>query len=83
MKVHRNGRSFCYLPCIFLLLTISNIWSQTITTIAGGGVGDGGAATQAILVFTSGVFIDGQGHFYIADVPNHHMTFLVGQISSP
>ena len=38
-----------------------------ITTVAGGGVGDGGLATEASLSFPSSVSMDGSGNLYIAE----------------
>src|SRR6267143_711547 len=47
--------------------------SQTINTVAGGGAGDGGAATSASLNFPSGVALDASGNLYIADQYNHRI----------
>src|SRR6267143_3766957 len=47
--------------------------SQTINTVAGGGAGDGGAATSASLNFPSGVALDASGNLYIADQFNHRI----------
>src|SRR5438876_901164 len=47
--------------------------SQTINTIAGGGVGDGGAATGASLNQPRGVALDASGNLYIADHFNHRI----------
>lgn len=38
-----------------------------ITTVAGGGVGDGGAAVSARLTTLLGIFVDGSSNVYIAD----------------
>ena len=43
---------------------------QTITTVAGGYIGDGGPATSAKLDWPSDVFVDGVGNVYIADYDN-------------
>ncbi len=45
----------------------------TITTFAGGGVGDGGPATKARLRYPSGVAVDAAGNLYIADTVNHRV----------
>ena len=49
-----------------------------ITTVAGGGipgygVGDGGAAVEAVLNWPSGVALDDFGNLYIADTGNHRI----------
>src|SRR5438477_3318244 len=41
--------------------------SGTITTVAGGWVGDGGPATSALLVHPNGVALDAAGSLYVAD----------------
>src|SRR5438876_770652 len=47
--------------------------SQTINTVAGGGAGDGGAATDASLNQPRGVALDASGNLYIADHFNHRI----------
>src|SRR5438552_723994 len=47
--------------------------SQTINTVAGGGAGDGGAATGASLNQPRGVALDASGNLYIADQFNHRI----------
>lgn len=58
---------------VFYLNTIA----QNINTIAGNGTqtyaGDGAAATSAALNSPSGVFEDGSGNFYIADMDNNRI----------
>jgi hypothetical protein len=44
-----------------------------ITTIAGGGVGDSGAATSASLYLPRGIHITQSGEIYIADTLNHRV----------
>lgn len=44
--------------------------AQIIETVAGGGVGDGGPATAAMLNFPVGVALDRFGNLYIADASN-------------
>ncbi len=43
---------------------------RTITTVAGGGAGDGGPATSAALFLPASVALDGAGNLYIADRSN-------------
>ncbi len=49
----------------------------SITTVAGTGVsgfsGDGGPATAAKLKFSTGVFVDGSGNIFIADILNQRI----------
>ena len=73
MNAHRIGWMNILLACAVLLGTNSGGWGQIITTIAGGGVGDGGPAIQARLVGPSGLFVDGSGSLYIADSGNHRI----------
>ena len=58
-----------------LLLVAMPTHAQTgdITTIAGGGVGDGGRPTLAALTSPAGVAIDSQGDIYIADGAAHRI----------
>ena len=44
-----------------------------ITTVAGGNVGDGGAATDASLNSSEDISIDGSGNLFIADTKNHRI----------
>src|ERR1035437_2783519 len=45
----------------------TNLVNNLITTVAGGGVGDGGLATNATLSNPSGIAVDGIGDLFIAD----------------
>src|SRR5438309_815490 len=47
--------------------------SQTINTVAGGGAGDGGAATDATLNIPAGVALDASGNLDSADQSSHPM----------
>ncbi len=47
--------------------------AQIISTVAGGGVGDGGPAINAPVVGSESVFIDLAGNLYIADRDNHRV----------
>ena len=50
--------------------------SGIITTVAGGannGLGDGGAATNASLIWPSGLAVDGSGNLFIADTINNRI----------
>src|SRR6266850_824380 len=47
--------------------------SQTINTVAGGGAGDGGAATIANLGGPQGVAVDSSGNLYITDSSNQRI----------
>ena len=56
-----------FLVCGLLFGTNSHGWGQIITTVAGGGVGDGGPATEASLSGPLVVIVDASGDLYIAD----------------
>ncbi len=45
----------------------------TISTVAGGYIGDGGPATQASLISPQDLFLDSSGNIYIADKDNHRI----------
>jgi streptogramin lyase len=47
--------------------------SGTITTVAGGGTGDGGPATLAPVAFPPGVAVDAAGDLFIADQDNNRV----------
>ena len=55
------------------ILNPASIQAQTgmITTVAGGGIGDNGPATDAVVRGPQGVAIDGSGNVYVADTQNH------------
>jgi hypothetical protein len=58
-----------------------------ITTVAGGGVGDGQPATTAPVYFPQGVAVDSSGNIYIADTDNdrvrevNHATGLISTVA--
>ena len=59
---------------VFLVMTMCDVaFGQTISTIAGGGAGDGGVLSQAILNHPTGIFMDTEGNLYIADRDNHRI----------
>ncbi len=62
-----------FLICLLVLGTKSDGWGQIITTVAGGGLGEEGPATQALLYDPVGVFVDGAGTLYIADNGHHRI----------
>ena len=72
-----SAQNICWihflLACALLLGTNSPSWGQVITTVAGGGTGDGGPATQASLFRPEGVSLDGAGNLYIADRVNQYI----------
>ena len=73
MQTNRICRR-CFLSAwVVLSGAVSGGWGQIITTVAGGGAGDGGFASQASFEFPAGVFVDGAGHLYIADSGNHRI----------
>ncbi len=62
------------LSSLIILLSLSAsvppAFAQLIETVAGGGVGDGGLATSALLGYSSGMAIDSSGNLYVADTSN-------------
>jgi trimeric autotransporter adhesin len=76
----RPQRTWC--GCIALLWVVgvlppATAQTYTINTVAGGGVGDGGAATSAYLQNPSGVAADSFGNLYIADTSDNRIRKLV------
>jgi len=61
--------------CIGQICLVANVSAQTynISTVAGGGIGDGYAATSAVLLYPQGVAVDGSGNVYIADCSNNRI----------
>lgn len=61
----------------FVALTLMSSWgcldAQVINTIAGGGVGDGGNATNAKLGFPNAIAADALGNVFIADSANNRI----------
>jgi sugar lactone lactonase YvrE len=51
----------------------TNLTNGIITTVAGGSVGDGGAATNASLYAPTGVALDASGDLFIADYSNNRI----------
>ncbi|HEV7349157.1 NHL repeat-containing protein [Telluribacter sp.] len=64
-----------YWLCLLALWLSISLYStaQTITTFAGGGAGDGGAAIHVGISFPSGVAVDLTGNIYITDELNHRI----------
>ncbi len=68
----------------FFLIVIGSIFlsdldaaaSYNIETIAGGGVGDSGAPTTAVVSSPAGVFLDALNNTYIADTNNHRVRMI-------
>ncbi|MEQ1515610.1 MAG: NHL repeat-containing protein [Usitatibacteraceae bacterium] len=67
-RFRKPGPAAAIFPLYMLVgLCGSLVSAQTITTVAGGGVGDGIAATAASLFAPRGVAVDSAGNVYIAD----------------
>ncbi len=73
MNAHRIRWMNFLLAGVLLLWTRVDSLGQTITTVAGGGTGDGGPATHAGLFWPAEVSVDRAGHVYIADTRNHRI----------
>jgi hypothetical protein len=54
-------------------ITAAAAGAGDITTVAGGGVSDGGPATNAPLAWPEGIAVDTSGNLYIADTENHRI----------
>ncbi len=72
--MHRHKKHIIIIG-VLCVIAISNIRAQTITTIAGDGIGgytgNGGPATAAELYYPQGVATDIRGNIYIADPGNN------------
>ena len=55
------------MPLLMLGVAASDAAAQIIETVAGGGIGDGGLATAAMVSLPGGVAVDSFGNFYFAD----------------
>src|ERR1700722_13281370 len=62
-----------FISICFLLLVITPVKAQVITTIVGAGVGDGVQATSADLNYPYSVAVDATGNIYIADQSNNRI----------
>ncbi len=69
----RQLRAWGWVFVLLLQALGAGVDAQTMTTFAGGGVGDGGAATGANLFNPTGVAIDAGGNVYIADQFHHRV----------
>jgi sugar lactone lactonase YvrE len=61
------------LVTLFVLLAVGLAAGQTITTVAGGYVGDNGPATGAALTFPEVAVMDSAGNLYISDLGNNRV----------
>jgi sugar lactone lactonase YvrE len=61
------------LVTLFVLLAVGLAAGQTITTVAGGYVGDGGQATAAAFAYPEDVVVDSAGNLYISDLGNNRV----------
>lgn len=68
--------------CLFGVVLSTAAAPGDIMTVAGGGVGDGGLATQAALNDPTGIFVDTLGNLFIADSGNHRIRRVEG-IAAP
>jgi sugar lactone lactonase YvrE len=75
-----------------ILAAIAGMWisslnqgsAQTVTTIAGGYVGDGGRATDAAFNYVVGVAEDKSGNYFVSDLNTHRIRMISprGEIST-
>ena len=69
MKISYFTKQALLLASVFFIVITFNLHAQTynIITVAGGGIGDGYAATSAVLLNPQGIAADASGNVYIAD----------------
>jgi trimeric autotransporter adhesin len=72
LRSSQPWRAICLLA-LFLGLSFTVTAQYTISTFAGGGVGDGGPATSARLNSPASVIKDAAGNIYIADGSHHRI----------
>lgn|GEM_PF-2153945 len=70
-KFITSQRSRYLVAALLIPITTSTGWSQTITTFAGGYLGENVPATEAALNRPNDVIVDGTGRMYIADTANN------------
>ena len=64
-----NTKKYSFLVSLLLAFTAS-VYAQTITTIAGGTINDGGPATNAYLYAPGSIVTDIGGNIYFSDMNN-------------
>jgi sugar lactone lactonase YvrE len=64
--------------------SLDQVFAQTVTTVAGGYVGDGGRATDAAFNYVVGVAEDKNGNYFVSDLDTHRIRMINprGEIST-
>ena len=69
----RDGSIASIAAMLFLGVVAFAASAQNIVTVAGGGIGDRGMASSAMLNLPTGIAFDSAGNLYIADTNNHRV----------
>jgi sugar lactone lactonase YvrE len=74
MKILNTQKAAIFATITMLWMGFPGLYhAQTVTTVAGGIVGDGGKATNAAFNYPVGVAEDQQGNYYVSELDGHRI----------